>query len=545
MAAQATVLRRCGKCATCLRPQDKKGCLELQRLRKEQGTVHPCGQCPGCRKRQPCFKPVAYKWTDNSARMKRRQHQQESGEEEEEEQEEEEGSSGSGAADGGGGGWEAVAEEAWEQALVGEGGWPADGGGTQQRPQQRASEAYVGALTHSGNRRFADDFKHLAFTSLAYSLVSARLLFFFLSVQPAAACRACLHAWIGITVMQPTAAAAGTSSASLLAAHVLPCQPLRPDQPPCPPAHLQRTFATRPCRRCGASTSTTSSSCCATTPPAATGSAWRRSRPRCWPPTYVSAVRCACVFLAASARTHLWVLLVFRNKVPAGMPVQPSLSSRYSHPLQRAENLSDRWLGRHPESRARVAEALGAVWLLLQQPGQRAALTYEQTCRLLKQWAVYQVGGWVGALSGGCKAWGWYVRGECLWHVHVRRARLAGKLKRRATWVCLEPRTLMNRIAAPPCPCCTVGAGRQGGSVSGAGTLQPCAGKCPPLLGSTAHLGRSRHGVQVPTPPSLPACLPAHAACTPPPYFQPPGSMASAASTPTITCSRLLPGPCY
>ncbi|KAL4425787.1 hypothetical protein ABPG75_009803 [Micractinium tetrahymenae] len=59
----------------------------------------------------------------------------------------------------------------------------------------------------------------------------------------------------------------------------------------------------------------------------------------------------------------------------------------------RPENLSEAWVFRHPESRARLAEALGAGkigWLLLQQrhPGE---LSYEQTSRFLKQWAAFQL----------------------------------------------------------------------------------------------------------------------------------------------------------
>ncbi|EFN57707.1 expressed protein [Chlorella variabilis] len=55
----------------------------------------------------------------------------------------------------------------------------------------------------------------------------------------------------------------------------------------------------------------------------------------------------------------------------------------------RPENLSDVWMFRHPDSRARLAEALGTGWLLLSQhPG---VLSYEQSLRYLKQWAAYQL----------------------------------------------------------------------------------------------------------------------------------------------------------
>ncbi|KAL4445814.1 hypothetical protein ABPG77_009013 [Micractinium sp. CCAP 211/92] len=56
----------------------------------------------------------------------------------------------------------------------------------------------------------------------------------------------------------------------------------------------------------------------------------------------------------------------------------------------RPENLSEAWIFRHPESRARLAEALGAGWLLLQQ-GHPGELSYEQTSRFLKQWAALQI----------------------------------------------------------------------------------------------------------------------------------------------------------
>lgn len=56
----------------------------------------------------------------------------------------------------------------------------------------------------------------------------------------------------------------------------------------------------------------------------------------------------------------------------------------------RPENLSEAWIFRHPESRSRLAEALGAGWLLLQQ-GHPGELSYEQTSRFLKQWAALQM----------------------------------------------------------------------------------------------------------------------------------------------------------
>ncbi|KAL4859864.1 LAG1 longevity assurance 1 [Chlorella vulgaris] len=55
----------------------------------------------------------------------------------------------------------------------------------------------------------------------------------------------------------------------------------------------------------------------------------------------------------------------------------------------RAINLSDTWMFRHPSSRVRLAEALEAGWVLLQQ--QPGNLVYEQTLRYLKQFASYQV----------------------------------------------------------------------------------------------------------------------------------------------------------
>ncbi|KAI7844372.1 hypothetical protein COHA_002170 [Chlorella ohadii] len=59
----------------------------------------------------------------------------------------------------------------------------------------------------------------------------------------------------------------------------------------------------------------------------------------------------------------------------------------------RAENLGEKWMFRHPDSRARVAEALEAgkqhCWLLLQHHPD--ALSYEQTRRYLQQWAVFQI----------------------------------------------------------------------------------------------------------------------------------------------------------
>lgn len=64
---------------------------------------------------------------------------------------------------------------------------------------------------------------------------------------------------------------------------------------------------------------------------------------------------------------------------------------------QRPENVSEQWMFRHPGSRARLAEALGAGWLLLQQ--YTGSLSYEQTRRYLKQWAAYQVCGcWHGSV---------------------------------------------------------------------------------------------------------------------------------------------------